>query len=268
MNPRWTLSKTDGIGVETAEAPEIPWPARAMANGNGARAAADYTEANIRVLEGIEAIRQAPRHVHRRHDPPRPAPPGLRGRRQLDRRGDGRLLPEHPRDDPRRRLGLDRRRRPGHPGRHPPRVQRQEHARGRPDQGRTPAASSTTTPTRSRAACTASASRSSTRSRSGSRPRSTATGRSGGRSTSRASPRGRSAPSGRPRPPAPRSASSPTPTIFDKIDFDYDVLEKRLRELAYPEQGDRDPPDRRAGRRAQGRGLLLVGRAEPSSSPT
>ena len=47
----------------------------------------------------------------------RPAPPGLRGRRQLDRRGDGRLLPAHPRDGPRRRLGLDRRRRPGHPGR-------------------------------------------------------------------------------------------------------------------------------------------------------
>ena len=49
--------------------------------------------------------------------------------------------------------------------------------------------------------------------------------------------RARSASSGRPRRPAPRSASCPTPTIFDKIDFDYDVLEKRLRELAYLNRG-------------------------------
>src|SRR3954452_9518450 len=53
-------SKTDGIGVEAAEVPGHP-----VANGNGAGArgsgtAADYTEANIRVLEGIEAIRLRP----------------------------------------------------------------------------------------------------------------------------------------------------------------------------------------------------------------
>src|SRR4051812_31407207 len=50
-------SKTEGIGVETAEA-----PARLPANGVGTRVgvAADYTEANIRVLEGIEAIRLRP----------------------------------------------------------------------------------------------------------------------------------------------------------------------------------------------------------------
>src|SRR5438309_1064982 len=59
-------SKTDGIGVEAAEVPGHP-----VANGDGAAAAAaaaargsgtaaDYTEANIRVLEGIEAIRLRP----------------------------------------------------------------------------------------------------------------------------------------------------------------------------------------------------------------
>src|SRR6266436_2183894 len=53
-------SKTDGIGVEAAEVPGHP-----VYNGDGAAArgsgtAADYTEANIRVLEGIEAIRLRP----------------------------------------------------------------------------------------------------------------------------------------------------------------------------------------------------------------
>src|SRR6201996_3978503 len=50
-------SKIDGIGVEAAEA-----PGRLPANGEGAPAgnAADYTEANIRVLEGIEAVRLRP----------------------------------------------------------------------------------------------------------------------------------------------------------------------------------------------------------------
>jgi DNA gyrase subunit B len=49
-------SKTDGIGtgVEAAEVPE-----RLSANGDGGRAS-DYTEANIRILEGIEAIRLRP----------------------------------------------------------------------------------------------------------------------------------------------------------------------------------------------------------------
>src|SRR5215217_6662264 len=47
------LSKTDGTAMENLRAPEHP-----TANGNGT--AADYTEANIRVLEGIEAIRKRP----------------------------------------------------------------------------------------------------------------------------------------------------------------------------------------------------------------
>src|SRR3982074_957783 len=53
-------SKTDGIGVEAATVPGRP-----VVNGDGAGArgpgsAADYTEANIKVLEGIEAIRLRP----------------------------------------------------------------------------------------------------------------------------------------------------------------------------------------------------------------
>ena len=45
-------------------------------------------------------------------------PPRLRGRRQLDRRGAGRLLQPHRRDDPRRQQRHGRGRRPRHPGRH------------------------------------------------------------------------------------------------------------------------------------------------------
>src|ERR1700712_286802 len=50
-------SKSEGTGVEAADAPELR-----KTNGEGARVgvAADYTEANIRVLEGIEAIRLRP----------------------------------------------------------------------------------------------------------------------------------------------------------------------------------------------------------------
>src|SRR3982074_1079829 len=53
-------SKTDGIGVEAATVPGRP-----VVNGDGAGArgpgsAADYTGANIRVLEGIEAVRLRP----------------------------------------------------------------------------------------------------------------------------------------------------------------------------------------------------------------
>ena len=51
---------------------------------------------------------QAPGHVHRLDRRARPAPPGLRGRRQLRRRGAGRPLRPH------RGHAAGRRRRPGH----------------------------------------------------------------------------------------------------------------------------------------------------------
>ena len=63
---------------------------------------------------------QAPRHVHRLDRPARPAPPGLRDRRQLRRRGPRRLLRPHRGDDPRRRRRALRRQRSRHPGRHAP----------------------------------------------------------------------------------------------------------------------------------------------------
>ena len=59
-----------------------------------------------------------------------PAPPGLRGRRQLRRRGARRLLPTAHRHDPARQLGHSRRRRARHPGGHHGEVQ-QAGRRGR-----------------------------------------------------------------------------------------------------------------------------------------
>ena len=60
---------------------------------------------------------QAAGDVHRLDRAAGPAPPRLRGRRQLDRRGAGRLLRPGQRHHPHRRLGHRRRQRPRHPGR-------------------------------------------------------------------------------------------------------------------------------------------------------
>ncbi len=53
------LSKPDATATEKTESLEHP-SANGSGNGNGNGVAADYTEANIRVLEGIEAIRKRP----------------------------------------------------------------------------------------------------------------------------------------------------------------------------------------------------------------
>ncbi len=84
---------------------------------------------------------QAPRHVHRLDRRARSAPPGLRGRRQLRRRGARRLRDDHRRHAARRRRRPRRRQRSRHPGRH-----RRERGQARPSRSSspccTPAASS------------------------------------------------------------------------------------------------------------------------------
>ena len=73
---------------------------------------------------------QAPGHVHRLDRRARPASPDLGGRRQLDRRGDGRPGDDDQRHDPRRRQGHRPGRRPRRAGRQA--FDRQGRARGRP----------------------------------------------------------------------------------------------------------------------------------------
>ena len=74
---------------------------------------------------------QAPGHVHRRHaGRHRPASHGVRGRRQLGRRGAGRPLRRHRRHDPHRQLDLRGRQRARHPHRHQVRRQARTQALG------------------------------------------------------------------------------------------------------------------------------------------
>ena len=69
---------------------------------------------------GSRGRAQAPRHVHRLHRRARPAPPGLRDRRQRGGRVAGRLRRHHRRHPPRRRRRPRQGQRPRHPHRHPP----------------------------------------------------------------------------------------------------------------------------------------------------
>ena len=90
-----------------------------------------YGEGSIQILEGPGGGAQAPRHVHRRHvRRHRPAPPRVRGRRQLDRRVARGLLRRHRRHHPHRQLDLGDRQRPRHPHRRQARRQARAEALG------------------------------------------------------------------------------------------------------------------------------------------
>ena len=78
-----------------------------------------YTAKDITVLEGLEPVRLRPGHVHRLDGPARPPSPGLRGGRQLGRRGPRGTQRPHRDHPPSGRLGDRPRLRLGHPrGRH------------------------------------------------------------------------------------------------------------------------------------------------------
>ena len=96
-------------GAGSAAAAAAPAERRASGAKGGAKGGSDYNAESIQILEGLEAVRKRPGHVHRLDRRARAPPPRLGGRRQLDRRGDGRLRhPDH---------GPDRGRRHGHASR-------------------------------------------------------------------------------------------------------------------------------------------------------
>ena len=197
-----------------------------------------------------------------------PAPPRLGGRRQLGRRGDGRLLQPHRRHAPGRRRLPGRGRRSRHPGRPVPLrpAQGQERGRGRADRAarrrqvrRRQLQGLRRPPRRRRLA-------SSTRCRSGWSSRSTSTARTTARSSPRAaSPRASwsgSAPrrrgAGRPAPPSPSGRIPPSSLGGHRV-----PRPDRARAPAdhgLPEQGPRDPVRRRAARQGAEGQLRLQGR--------
>ena len=168
----------------------------------------------------------------------RPAPPGLRDRRQLHRRGDGRATATRSPS----RINADGsctvdRRRPRHPRGHAPQEEGKPAARGRPDQAARRRQVRPRDATRSPAACTAWASRWSTPCPSGWRSRSAATARSTRWSSSAASRRRPSKVIGKRARPARTITFKPDSEIFPETRVPYEVLSQRLRELAYLNAG-------------------------------
>ena len=175
---------------------------------------------------------QAARHVHRFDRCARPASPRLGGRRQLDRRGDGRPGDDDPRHDHARTAWS------------PSSTTGAASRSGSTRQARTPsrscircstpAASSAAAATRSPAVCTAWGSASSTRCRRGCASNRHATALSGRRNTSAASRPDRSRRSARKAAAAGRRpASSPTPRCSRRPSTRSSSISQRLRESAY-----------------------------------
>ena len=180
---------------------------------------------------GARGRAEAPGHVHRVDRCAWAAPPRLRDRRQLDRRGAGRLsaIRSTSRSTSTTRSPSSTTAAAFRSTDTPAASPRRKSC----SRSCTPAASSTTTATRSRAACTASASRSSTRSPSGSTSRSGATARSISRATSAATPTGELEVTGTTQRRGTKVTFRPDTQIFETIEYSFDTLAQRLRELAF-----------------------------------
>ena len=187
---------------------------------------------------------QASRDVHRVHGPERAAPPRLRDRRQLRRRGDGGALHAHRRDAAARRRLRGARRRSRHP-RWPSTTSTRTSPRPRwCSPSSTPAASSAAAATRSPAGSTASGSRWSTPSPAGSRSRSTVAASATAWSSSTAdSSKTRlhvigEAPDGR---TGTTVRFWPDSTIFDEVTFPGPDAARAVPDDGVPQRRARDP---------------------------